>query len=188
MRFWDWSLASLSGLRIWHCCGCGLWHRLASVAAIRPLAWELPYSVGVALKKKKQKIKKIKKWFFWPKAVEPLPLFLSLQNVDDHMLVCLRFTQILNIEIWIQCIWEWPRNLFNKHTKSFWCRWSKKHFLNVDRKILILQRNDGSKYLVKETTIYKLSQRKAVFQGSQLTRWEQWHRAWSRVHSALKYL
>ena len=29
-----------------------LWHRLAAVALIWPLAWELPYAMGVALKKK----------------------------------------------------------------------------------------------------------------------------------------
>ena len=61
------SLASLSGLRIWHCLSCGvgcrhgsdlvlLWLccRLAAVALIQPLAWELPY---VALKDKKKKKK-----------------------------------------------------------------------------------------------------------------------------------
>ena len=32
-----------------------LWHRLAAVALILPLAWELPYTVGMALKSKKQK-------------------------------------------------------------------------------------------------------------------------------------
>ena len=35
-----------------------LWCRLAFVAPIRPLAWELPYAVGIALKKKKKKKKK----------------------------------------------------------------------------------------------------------------------------------
>ena len=32
-----------------------LWHRLAAVALIRPLAWELPCAVGAVLKKKKKK-------------------------------------------------------------------------------------------------------------------------------------
>ena len=32
-----------------------LWHRLAFMAPIQLLAWELPYVVGVALRKKKQK-------------------------------------------------------------------------------------------------------------------------------------
>ena len=59
------SLALLSGLRILHIaviCGVGhkhgsdlallwLWCRPAAVAPIRPLAWELPYTVGAALKK-----------------------------------------------------------------------------------------------------------------------------------------
>ena len=30
-----------------------LWHGLAAVAPIRPLAWELPYAMGVALKRQK---------------------------------------------------------------------------------------------------------------------------------------
>ena len=62
------SLASLSGLRIWHCYGVGcrhgsdlellwLWHRPASAAPIRPLAWEPPYATGVALEKAKKKKK-----------------------------------------------------------------------------------------------------------------------------------
>ena len=37
-----------------------LWHRLAASALIRPLAWEPPYAVGVALKTKKKKKKKKK--------------------------------------------------------------------------------------------------------------------------------
>ena len=30
-----------------------LWHRLAAVVVISPLAWEPPYAAGTALKKKK---------------------------------------------------------------------------------------------------------------------------------------
>ena len=35
-----------------------LWHRPGSTAPIRPLAWEPPYVVGVALEKEKKKDKK----------------------------------------------------------------------------------------------------------------------------------
>ena len=49
---WVRSLASLSGLRIWHC--HELWCRLAAAALIQHLAWELPYAVGAVLKKKAQ--------------------------------------------------------------------------------------------------------------------------------------
>ena len=31
-----------------------LWHRLAAVALIRPVAWEPPYAIGVALKRQKK--------------------------------------------------------------------------------------------------------------------------------------
>ena len=37
-----------------------LWRRLAATAPIRPLAWELPYATGVAIKSKKTKNKKTK--------------------------------------------------------------------------------------------------------------------------------
>ena len=42
-----------------------LWCRLAAVALIRPLAWELPYAVGAALKKDREKEKKKKKSIFF---------------------------------------------------------------------------------------------------------------------------
>ena len=67
MRGWVQSLVSLRGLSIGHCpelCGVGrrctldlvvlwLWWKLAAAAPIRPLAWDPPYAVGVALKRKK---------------------------------------------------------------------------------------------------------------------------------------
>ena len=66
MRTWVQSLVLLSGLGsgIVMCCGVGhrcssdpklLWlcGRLVATALIRPLAWEPPYAVGVALKDKK---------------------------------------------------------------------------------------------------------------------------------------
>ena len=70
MRMRVQSLASLSELRIWCCCSCGvgrrcgydlkllwLWHVPAAAALIGPLAWERPYAVGMALKKTKKKEK-----------------------------------------------------------------------------------------------------------------------------------
>ena len=45
-----------------HRCGSDLaslwlWHKLAAIAPIRPLAWDPPYAAGEALKKKKKKKK-----------------------------------------------------------------------------------------------------------------------------------
>ena len=37
-----------------------LWHRLTAAALIQPLAWKLPYAMGVALKRQKKKFKKSK--------------------------------------------------------------------------------------------------------------------------------
>ena len=36
-----------------------LWHRLAAVAPTIPLAWELPYAVGAALKRQKTTTAKV---------------------------------------------------------------------------------------------------------------------------------
>ena len=41
-----------------------LWPRPAAFAWIQPLAWELPYAAGVALKYKQTKIKNKKSWKF----------------------------------------------------------------------------------------------------------------------------
>jgi len=38
-----------------------LWHRLVATALIRPLAWEPPYAMSMALKDKRPKKKKKKK-------------------------------------------------------------------------------------------------------------------------------
>ena len=46
MRFRVRSQAFLSGLRIRRC--RELWCRPVAIAPVRPLAWELPYAVGVA--------------------------------------------------------------------------------------------------------------------------------------------
>ena len=72
-------------------CRCGsdlpwlwLWHRLAAVAPIQPLAWELPYATGAALKRKKEEktclgSQKSRDWR-WDRnpSLNPNPLFLPL--------------------------------------------------------------------------------------------------------------
>ena len=52
-----------------HRCGSDLallwlWHRLAATVLIRSLAWELPYAMGVALKRKKILIFKVNDFQF----------------------------------------------------------------------------------------------------------------------------
>ena len=83
MRMQVWSLASISGVRIWRCrelwCWSQMWlgsHvlwpwcRQAATAWIRPLAWESPYAVGRDIKwsqkrkEKKRKEKKRNQWDF----------------------------------------------------------------------------------------------------------------------------
>ena len=71
MRFRVRCLASLSGLRIWHCMSYDvsrrhglspelLWlrHRLAAAVPIGPLAWEHLYAKRAALEKAKRQINK----------------------------------------------------------------------------------------------------------------------------------
>ena len=73
-----WSLASISGLRTWHCgelwcrsrhssdpTWLRLWHRPAAIAPIWPLAWESPYAAGVVLKDKKKKKKRKSKVYYF---------------------------------------------------------------------------------------------------------------------------
>ena len=82
MRTWDGSLVMLSGWRILRChelwcrSQMQLWSQVAvtvaATAPIQPLAWELPDGMGVALKRQKEKRKKME---------------------DTERLVCLRASQ-----------------------------------------------------------------------------------------------
>ena len=67
MRIWVQFLASLSwGSGVAVSCGAGrrfgldpaslwLWYSLTAVALNQPLAWELPYAMGAALKRRQEK-------------------------------------------------------------------------------------------------------------------------------------
>ena len=74
MRMQIWFLALLGGLRIQCCHSIGLrcsseltllWHRPAAAAPIRPLAWELPYASGAALKKSNKRCLHPNSWNLW---------------------------------------------------------------------------------------------------------------------------
>ena len=58
MRIWVQSLASLGGLRIRGCRGCGVG---LAVALIQHPFWELPYEAGTALKSERKKEERKKK-------------------------------------------------------------------------------------------------------------------------------
>ena len=85
MRLWVHFLASLSGLRIWHCWELWLghrrgldpvllwlWCRPAAVALIGPPGWEPSYDTGVALKSKKTNKQKIKAFKIYPVTIMEL--------------------------------------------------------------------------------------------------------------------
>ena len=84
MRLWVWSLPSLSGLRIRHC--CGLWCRPAAIAPIWPLAWEPPCAAGAALKSKKKRKKKKKKKMRYLGSSSPVPVLwlLSVEKLPGN--------------------------------------------------------------------------------------------------------
>ena len=58
-----------------------LWCRLAAAAQIQLLAWELPYATGVALKKKKKKLKTISYIFIYKAISSPIIL-----PIDESLL------------------------------------------------------------------------------------------------------
>ena len=71
------SLASLSGLRVWH--RREVWCRLAD-AGLSSLAWELPYAAGAALKRQKQKEKR--------KRCQALSQLYHLQGETPNFMDC----------------------------------------------------------------------------------------------------
>ena len=77
MRMQIRSLALLSGLRT--LCCCELWCKLVAAAPIWPLAWQLPYAAGAALKSKKKKTTKQK------------------TNKQKKQLLCLRACKIASL-------------------------------------------------------------------------------------------
>ena len=93
MRMQVRSLASLSGLRIWHC--HQLWRRLVVAVPIQPLAWELPYATAGALKNKQKKEKTTTKnkhdtpTYHWMQTstLTDMHLELSDQNISHSWLL-----------------------------------------------------------------------------------------------------
>ena len=99
---------SIPGLDLWVedlafsvCCGIGyrcgldlallwLWCRSAAITLIRPLAWELPYASGVALKKRKKKafFLFISMWFtLVQQAFMHLLCAYSMPSTEDFILI-----------------------------------------------------------------------------------------------------
>ena len=120
MRVWVPSLALLSGLRIWHCMSCGVgrrggsdlvllwfWCRLAAIAPIRPLAWEPPYAICLALKRQKKKKKKILKdgrWKSFEYQINPLLYHLLLFPIQVTNIFCQQYGNGL----WCLCLPSCP--------------------------------------------------------------------------------
>ena len=92
---WPFSVGWGSGVAVSHGVGhrCGsdlvllrLWCRPVATAPIWPLAWELPYAEGVALKRQRKKEKNIikRKWFFSNGSVITISHSLLAQGLHNH--------------------------------------------------------------------------------------------------------
>ena len=68
-----------------------LWYRLAAIALIRPLAWELPYAAGEALKKEKKE---------------------KERSLLDHMQATTCTPQPMSSHLSLEKGWEPPSTLF----------------------------------------------------------------------------
>ena len=109
-RIWVRSQALLSGLRIWrfrelwcrsqtrlgrHYCGCGVHRRLQ----LQPLAWELLYALGVALKSKKIKSDK----FFFSQVLQTFVMHIVFRYtyIKYYMYITFSLSSLL---------WETKKN------------------------------------------------------------------------------
>ena len=70
-----------------------LWHRLAAVTTIQPLAWELPYAVGVDLKNEKKKKFKLRRH---------ASSFIIYTFLNAAMLTCSSI-RLCNVLSWFCC-------------------------------------------------------------------------------------
>ena len=97
MRMLVQSLASLSGLRIRHCCELHcmsqmlellwLWCGLAAVAPIGPLACEPSYASGAGQRENKQKTKTKKKMMILSYSIREGYFWLFLYRSTEHLLL-----------------------------------------------------------------------------------------------------
>ena len=77
-----------------------LWRRLAGVAPIGPLAWELPHADGVVLKqtKQKQKVKKINSNLFFLPTTLLILTSLTCLWVLPHVFLCLYVHLVVTVQ------------------------------------------------------------------------------------------
>ena len=107
------------------CCGIGyrcgldlallcLWCRSAAITLIRPLAWELPYASGVALKKRKKKafFLFISMWFtLVQQAFMHLLCAYSMPSTEDFILIhmMVSYHLILLIKLPNRILYQFPK-------------------------------------------------------------------------------
>ena len=84
-----------------------LWHRLAAIAPIWPLAWESPYAVGAALKRQKTKNLKIKGNIFINMPPEIITDLAFLLMVNQYLVTQGCELPIENWQFFINKEWQW---------------------------------------------------------------------------------
>jgi len=84
------SLAPLSGLSVLHCHKLRLRRRPVASILIQPLAWELPYATGVALKRKNKQTK------------QPLSKQQKTPIIKNR--ICLRAQWVKDLACSLQCL------------------------------------------------------------------------------------
>ena len=89
-----------------------LWHRTAAVAPVQPLAWELPYAIGAALKSQKKKKKNC--------------IFFSVTGLSDEALaewegICISFLKLLSTLLVISQLWSNSHKVVGPLFSVSWC-------------------------------------------------------------------
>ena len=114
---------------------CCLWHRLAAVAPVQLLDWELPYAVGAALKdhthkkKKKKKKKDLCLWLYVPTS------HLIFHYHGYSHLCCPAQTfgmYCFNLSLWMNFQFVWQISLpIYKSTSELWKMMCWPHSISI---------------------------------------------------------
>ena len=133
MRIQVLSLALLSGLGIWHCrelwcrsqmptlLWLWLWCRLAAVTLIVPLAWEIPYAEGTALRSKKKK--------------KELLIFYLLIQKSTRLVICYKYFSMFLFDFWFYSCSFCPA----ENANFYWDKFIKFSFVGLAFYVVVIK-------------------------------------------------